>query len=95
LLRQFTDDQDVCDLKPDGVKNMLESLLAEALAVTLDNLQMTQTILECAEEAAETLSPEVRQRLNLVHMGLAMSLQAFEDQQLQQLMYPSESLGYR
>lgn len=74
---------------------MLESLLSEALAVTLDNLQLTRNILECAEEAAEDMSPEVRQRLNLVHMGLAMSLQAFEDEHLQQLIGASEVLGYQ
>jgi hypothetical protein len=72
---------------------MLESLLAEALAVTQDNLQMAQTILECAEEAAEDLSPEVRQRLNLVHVGLAMALQAFEDENLKALI-ASELLDY-
>jgi hypothetical protein len=72
---------------------MLESLLAEALAVTQDNLQMAQTILECAEEAAEDLDPDVRKRLSLVHVGLAMALQAFDDENLQELI-SSELLGY-
>ena len=69
---------------------MLTSLLAEALAVTFDNLTMTATILDCAEEAAEELSSEARQRLALVHTGLAMAIQGMECDELQQLIKQSE-----
>ncbi|MGB8701488.1 MAG: hypothetical protein WCD18_18900 [Thermosynechococcaceae cyanobacterium] len=70
---------------------MLTSLLAEALAVTVDNLNMTAAILTCAEEAAEELSPEAKQRLHLVQVSLAMALQALEHEELQQVMELSES----
>jgi D-ribose pyranose/furanose isomerase RbsD len=70
---------------------MFTSLLAEALAVTADNLSMTATILVCAEEAAQELSPEARQRLSIVQMGLSMALQAMEHEELQQLMEQSDA----
>ncbi|MGR3279999.1 hypothetical protein ACSYAD_33635 [Acaryochloris marina NIES-2412] len=69
---------------------MLTSLLAEALAVTFDNLTMTASILECAEEASEDLSPEARKRLGLVHAGLALAIQGMECDELQQLIKRSE-----
>ncbi len=70
---------------------MLTSLLAETLAITVDNLGMTATLLACAEEAAEELSPEARQRLSLVHVALSMALQAMEHEELQQIMEQSDS----
>ena len=70
---------------------MLASLLAEALAVTFDNLAMTSTILTCAEEASDELSSDARQRLSLVHTGLAMALQAMEYEEIQELIAQSES----
>lgn len=70
---------------------MLESLLAETLAVTADNLQMTMEILKCAEEAAEDLDPESRQKLNLVHIGLALALEALEDEKLKALVNSASS----
>lgn len=69
---------------------MLTSLLAEALAVTFDNLTMTATILDCAEEASEDLSLEARKRLSLVHAGLALALQGMECEELQQIIRQSE-----
>lgn len=69
---------------------MLTSLLAEALAVTFDNLTMTASIFECAEEAAEDLSPEAKQKLGLVHAGLALALQGMECDELQQWIKQSE-----
>ncbi|NJK42080.1 MAG: hypothetical protein HC934_13505 [Acaryochloridaceae cyanobacterium SU_2_1] len=69
---------------------MLTSLLAEALAVTYDNLNMTATILDCAEEASEDLSLEARQRLSLVHAGLALALQGMECEELQEIIRQSE-----
>jgi hypothetical protein len=70
---------------------MFTSLLAEALAVTADNLSMTATILVCAEDAAQELSAEARQRLSIVQMGLSMALQAMEHEELQQLMEQSDA----
>jgi D-ribose pyranose/furanose isomerase RbsD len=70
---------------------MFTSLLAEALAVTADNLNMTATILACAEEASQELSPEARQRLSIVQMGLSMALQAMEHDELLQLMQQSDA----
>ncbi|KAI9130182.1 hypothetical protein [Acaryochloris sp. CCMEE 5410] len=69
---------------------MLTSLLAEALAITFDNLNMTASIFECAEEAAEDLSPVARQKLGLVHAGLALAIQGMECDELQQLIQRSE-----
>ena len=64
----------------------MTSLFAEALVVTLDNLKMTASIFVCAEQAAKDLSPEARQRLGLVHAGMAMAIQALEYNELQQLI---------
>lgn len=65
---------------------MLTCLLAEALAVTSDNLAMTAAILDCAEDVAKTLSPETQQRLNLVHTGLALALQAMDCEEIKTLI---------
>jgi hypothetical protein len=70
---------------------MFTSLLAEALAVTADNLSMTATILACSEAAAQDLSPEARQRLSIVQMGLSMALQAMEHKELQHIMEQSDA----
>jgi len=69
---------------------MLTSLLAEALAVAFDNLMMTASIFECAEEAAEDLSLEAKQKLGLVHTGLALAIQGMEYDELQQWIKQSE-----
>jgi hypothetical protein len=70
---------------------MFTSLLAEALAVTADNLSMTATILTCTEAAAQELSQEARQRLSIVQMGLSMALQAMEHEELQSIMEQSDA----
>jgi hypothetical protein len=70
---------------------MLTSLLAEALAVAFDNLNMTATILECSQAASEELSLEAQQRLNLVNLGLSMALQAMDHEELRSIMEQSES----
>jgi|GEM_PF-1533735 len=70
---------------------MLTSYLTEALAITFDNLTMTASIFECVEEATEDLSPETRQRLGLIHAGLAMAIQGMEHDELQQLIQRSET----
>jgi predicted DNA-binding transcriptional regulator YafY len=72
-------------------KIMLTSLLAEALAVALDNLNMTATILECTEAASEELSPEAQQRLNLVHLGLSMAIEAMDHEELRAIMEQSDA----
>ncbi|MGR3277605.1 hypothetical protein ACSYAD_21135 [Acaryochloris marina NIES-2412] len=70
---------------------MLTSFLAEVLAVSFGNLTLTATMFKCAEEASEELSPEAKQRLALVHTGLAMAIQAMEFDELQQLIKQSEA----
>ncbi|MGR3278328.1 hypothetical protein ACSYAD_24855 [Acaryochloris marina NIES-2412] len=70
---------------------MLTSFLAEVLAVTFDNLTQTATMFECVEEASEELSPEAKQRLALIHTGLAMAIQAMEFDEVQQLIKQSEN----
>ncbi|MCG9893178.1 MAG: hypothetical protein MH252_19170 [Thermosynechococcaceae cyanobacterium MS004] len=69
---------------------MLTSLLAEVLAVTVDNLQVTATILDCTQDAAEELSLEAQQRLNLAKVSLAMALQALNHEELQAIMEESD-----
>jgi glucokinase len=85
------DDKGEVEANEQRVKSMLDSLLAEALAVTVDNLSMTATILACAEEAMAELSPEAQQRLNLVHVALSMALQAMEHEELEQIMEQSDN----
>lgn len=70
---------------------MLTSFLAEALAVAFGNLTLTATMFQSAEEASEELSPEAKQRLALVHTGLAMAIQGMECEELQQLIKRSEA----
>lgn len=70
---------------------MFTSLLAEALAVTVDNLNMTSAVLHYTQSAVEELSPEAQQRLSLVHMGLTMALQAMEHQELQTLIEQADA----
>jgi hypothetical protein len=70
---------------------MLNTLLAEALAVASDNLNMTASLLECTNDAAVDLSPEAQQRLNMVHLGLAMAMQAMNHDELIQVMKQSDS----
>ena len=68
----------------------MTNLLAETLAITLDNLTMTAGIFGGAEGATEELSLEARQRLGLVHAGLAMAIQGLEHDELQQLIKQSK-----
>ena len=68
---------------------MLESLLSETLAVTADNLQMTMEMLKCAKEASADLPEEAKQKLNLVHIGVALAMEAFEDETLHGLIEQS------
>ena len=68
---------------------MLESLLSETLAVSADNLQMTMDMLKCAREAAVDLPEEAKQKLNLVHIGVALAIEALEDETLNGLVQQS------
>ncbi|NJN39468.1 MAG: hypothetical protein HC790_13515, partial [Acaryochloridaceae cyanobacterium CSU_3_4] len=61
---------------------MLNCLLAEALSEAAGNLNMTASILESTRDTAVDLSPEAQQRLNMVHMGLAIALQAMNHDEL-------------
>lgn len=61
---------------------MLISLLAEALAVTADNLDMNASFLVFAQEASEEFSPETQQKLNLLQFALSMALQALKHDEL-------------
>lgn len=70
---------------------MLNCLLAEALSEAADNLNMTASILENTRDTAVDLSPEAQQRLNMVHMGLAMAMQAMNHDELCQIMEQAES----
>jgi hypothetical protein len=54
---------------------MLSTLISESSA-----------ILDCAEEAAADFNPEIHQRLALVHVGLAMAMQALESEDLHELI---------
>jgi hypothetical protein len=69
---------------------MLNCLLADALAVAADNLSLTASILENTRDATVDLSPEAQQRLNMVHMGLAMAMQAMNHDELLQVMEQSD-----
>jgi hypothetical protein len=70
---------------------MFTSLLAEALAIAFDNLNMTTAILDCSQTAAAELSPEAQQRLNLVKISLSMALQALEHEELRSIMKQSDA----
>jgi hypothetical protein len=61
---------------------MLISLLAEALAVTADNLDMNASFLVFAQEASEEFSPETQQKLNLLQFALSTALQALKHDEL-------------
>ncbi|MCM1982462.1 hypothetical protein [Lyngbya confervoides] len=76
---------------------MLESLLSETLAVTVDHLKMTAEMIQCAEEAAVDLPEASKQKLNLLHVGVALALQALEDETLAALIQKSltyQDLGF-
>jgi hypothetical protein len=81
----------VIECKSAGINIMLNCLLAEALAGAAKNLNMTANILDSTRDAAVDLSPEAQQRLNMVHMGLAMAIQAMNHDELCQIMEQSES----
>lgn len=65
--------------------------LANALAMVHDNLMLAVKIIECAEEAAEDLSPQARQGLARAYAGLAMASQGMKNDELQALIIQSDS----
>lgn len=65
---------------------MLTEILAEALAVTSDNLILSKIMFDCAGEATDELSSEARQRLGLVQTGLALAFEGLECDELQHLI---------
>jgi hypothetical protein len=71
---------------------MLISLLAEALAITADNLDMNASFLVFAQETSEEFSPETQQKLNLVQFALSMALQALKHDELLPLVDTSGQL---
>lgn len=61
-------------------------LISEMLATVSHNLCVGATLLECLETEAQELQPEVRQKMALVHVGLAMALDALQSPELQTCM---------
>ncbi len=63
-------------------------LTAEMLSTVSHNLSVGATLLECleAEVDPQEMDPAMRQQLALVHLGLAMAMDALNTDQLQNLM---------
>ncbi len=62
---------------------MASHLISEILSTVSHNLCVGATLLECIETESQTLQPEARQRLALVHVGLAMALDALQSTELE------------
>jgi hypothetical protein len=62
---------------------MANHLVSEILASVSHNLCMGATLLECIETESQSLPPDARQRLALVHVGLAMALDALQSNELE------------
>jgi hypothetical protein len=58
-------------------------LVSEILETISHNLCVGATLLECVESDAQQLEPEVRNKLALIHVGLAMALDALQSTELQ------------
>lgn len=58
-------------------------LISEILATVSHNLCVGATLLECVESESQQLPPDVRRKLSLVHVGLAMALDALQSTELQ------------
>jgi hypothetical protein len=67
------------------------SLLANALAVAFDSLNLTAAILECSQSAAEELSPKAQQHLNLLQIAISVALQAMGHDGLRSIMEQSDA----
>jgi hypothetical protein len=62
---------------------MANHLVSEILSTVSHNLCVGATLLECIETESQSLPPEARQRLALVHVGLAMALDALQSTELE------------
>jgi hypothetical protein len=62
---------------------MANHLISEILSTVSHNLCVGATLLECIETESQVLQPEARQRLALVHVGLAMALDALQSTELE------------
>lgn len=58
-------------------------LLSEILETVSHNLCVGATLLECVETESQSLQPEVRNKLALIHVGLALALDALQSTELQ------------
>ncbi|WP_404787851.1 hypothetical protein [Altericista sp. CCNU0014] len=58
-------------------------LLSEILETVSHNLCVGATLLECLETEAQHLQPDVRNKLALIHVGLALALDALQSTELQ------------
>jgi hypothetical protein len=58
-------------------------LVSEILETIAHNLCVGATLLECVESESQQLEPEVRNKLALIHVGLAMALDALQSTELQ------------
>jgi hypothetical protein len=58
-------------------------LISEILATVSHNLCVGATLLECVESEAQQLPSDFRSKLALVHVGLAMALDALQSTELQ------------
>lgn len=76
--------------EPSQAQIMLTEILAEALAVTSDNLILAKLMFDCTSEATDELSSEARQRLGLVQTGLALAFEGLECDELQHLIQQSD-----
>jgi hypothetical protein len=62
-------------------------LVSEILETISHNLCVGATLLECVESESQQLEPEVRNKLALIHVGLAMALDALQSTELQACNY--------
>ncbi|MCG9892235.1 MAG: hypothetical protein MH252_14320 [Thermosynechococcaceae cyanobacterium MS004] len=62
---------------------MANHLVSEILSTVSHNLCVGATLLECVETETQHLQPEARQKLALVHIGLAMALDALQSTELE------------
>ncbi len=61
-------------------------LVSEILATVSHNLCVGATLLECVESEVQEMAPDVRQQMALVHVGLAMAMDALQSEPLQDWM---------
>ena len=62
---------------------MANHIVSEILSAVSHNLCVGATLLECIEAESEYLHPDAAQKLALVHVGLAMALDALQSTELE------------